>query len=160
MNLESVSRDVAGDRVQIECWQNALQEFWRVLAVLCQSTHKSINTEMAFLCDRIRNTILYSCNCDKMVVVVLCSSLWVRACLVQPLLHWREFACLFRPSNLVFYLRLQDVYLDADWPDGSWDKAAGEKAHATGLITNFFSIEDFSALYIMWHRICQFTLVS
>lgn len=125
LGYQGLSRANQSERLIMKCWKNALQKFWRVLAFLCHPTLKSIDTEMAFLCDFICDTVFYSCNCNKMVALFLCSSLRVWACLVQPFLHWREYAGLFRSSNLVLYLRLQDVYLDADRADGSWDKAAG-----------------------------------
>lgn len=112
---------------------------------------------MAFLCDWIRNAVFYSCNCDKMVAVVLCSCLRIRPCVVQSFLYWRQHTGLLRPSNLVVFLRLQDVCLDVDRSYGSRDKAVGKKAHATGFVTNFFSIEDFSVFVNKQHEICLCT---
>ncbi|KAG0611217.1 hypothetical protein M758_7G123800 [Ceratodon purpureus] len=56
-----------------------------------------------------------------------------------------------------FFLRLQDVCLDVDRSYGSRDKAVGKKAHATGFVTNFFSIEDFSVFVNKQHEICLCT---
>lgn len=118
--------------------KDAFQKLWGVLAFLCKSTYKSIDQEMAFLCHGVCDVVLSCSPCYKMVALVLRPPLWLRSCLVQPLLHRRKLTRSFWTPVLVLRLWLQNVCVDVDGADGPRDQTAWKEAHVTGLLTFSF----------------------